>query len=272
LDINTLLVAGNLITQFADIRAKTLSRNYNDIDFVIRQITICYTACVDNFNAAAIELVPQFHGVMKQISETNRLTSAGFNLIKFFSPGETMHSNLLAYLLNPRAAHGQKNLFLNVFLEKLGIENLNKDREDWIVTAETGRIDILLRRADPHSVVIIENKSNFANDQPNQLYRYWHQEIYNYMRHKEDSYIRNPPAKYYQLIYLSPEHWKTPSLNSISKPEGWDDFLPTKIPLEYQHILFRHFIVSWLTTSLLLLPDNNHRIKQFVIQYIEFWT
>lgn len=68
-------------------------------------------------------------------------------------------------------------------MDLLGIERFS-DNENWTVTAEKGRVDILLKRTHPHSVIIIENKSNYANDQENQLYRYWHQEIYKTIQEK----------------------------------------------------------------------------------------
>ena len=117
-----------------------------------------------------------------------------------------MHSRLIANLLNPYGTHGQKHLFLNIFLDMLEIER-NNDSDHWTVTAETGRIDILLKRDNPHSVIIIENKSNYAIDQDNQMYRYWHQEIYQAMKSRNlpDDYILTPSPKFYQLIYLSPD-------------------------------------------------------------------
>lgn len=183
-----------------------------------------------------------------------------------------MHSYLLANLLNPNSSHGQRHLFLNEFLDLLGIERY-KDNENWLVSAEKGRIDLLLRRNSPHSVVVIENKSNYAIDQDNQLYRYWYQEIYSSIksRHLPIEYILNPPEKFYQLIYLSPNHLKVPNNNSLIKPFSWDSNLPNKVPLKTKHIVFSEFIVNWLELSLLKIPKQNSRIKEHIQQYIEIW-
>ena len=89
---------------------------------------------------------------------------------------ETMHSRLLKFLLDAKETHGQGGLFLLKFLEILGIQS--PETGTWQVTAEVGRIDVLIERKEPQSIIVIENKSNWAPDQSNQLYRYWHQAIF----------------------------------------------------------------------------------------------
>jgi len=202
----------------------------------------------------------------------NKETSCDFNMLELFHIGETQHSFLLAYFLNPNAEHGQKHLFLNVFLDLLKIERLNNN-ENWIVTAEKGRVDVLLKRTQPHSVIVIENKSNYATDQNHQLYRYWYQEIYKTIRERpsSDDLILYPPERFYQLLYLSPEHWKIPNTNTLTRPAGWDNTLPEKVPLSTKHLLFSDFVCEWLSKSLDLLPKDNHRIREYVKQYIEYW-
>src|SRR5690606_34578014 len=72
--------------------------------------------------------------------------------------------------------HGEGPLFLHSFLEHIGIEEPKCG--EWRVTIEAGRVDILLVRKNPLSVVIVENKARGAVDQPSQLYRYWFNEIF----------------------------------------------------------------------------------------------
>lgn len=214
--------------------------------------------------------VKEVHNISKI---KNRDTSCDFNMLSLFNIGETQHSFLLAHFLNPNADHGQKHLFLNVFLDLLKIKRFS-DNENWIVTAEKGRIDVLLKRVQPHSVIVIENKSNYADDQNNQLYRYWYQEIYKTIseRHLPKEYILNPPEQYYQLLYLSPEFWKVPNTNTLTKPSTWDNDLPREVPLKAKHLLFREFVCQWLKASFELLPKDNHRIREYVKQYIEYWN
>lgn len=203
----------------------------------------------------------------------NKETSSNFNILDLFSIGETQHSYLLAYFLNPNASHGQNNLFLNIFLDMLRIKR-HCDNERWIITAEKGRIDILLKREHPHAVVIIENKSNYAADQNYQLYRYWYQEIYHTICNKSlpTHYILAPPEESYQIIYLSPAHWKTPSTNTLTRPPGLSSTLPTEVPMRIKTLLFNDFVCQWLSESLHALPASNYRMREYVKQYIEYWS
>jgi len=226
-----------------------------------------------NFIITTNDLVCKVKEIHNKSIIRNKDTSCDFNMLSLFRIGETQHSFLLGHFLNPNADHGQKHLFLNVFLDLLKIERFS-DNENWVVTAEKGRIDVLLKRVQPHSVVVIENKSNYADDQNHQLYRYWHQEIYKTIseRHLPKDYILNPPERYYQLLYLSPEHWKIPSTNTLTKPSEWDNDLPKEVPLKAKHLLFSDFVCQWLKMSLELLPKDNHRIREYVKQYIEYWN
>lgn len=220
-----------------------------------------------------INLINDIEGIVQDTEKQNYLTSLNFNIFNFFGVNETMHSKLLAHLLNPYSDHGQKHLFINAFLDLLGVKRFSED-ENWIVTAEKGRIDLLLKRNNPHSVVVIENKSNYANDQGNQLYRYWYQEIYSSIinRHLPIDYILNPPEEFYQLIYLSPDHGKIPSNNSLLKPLDWKSDLPDEVPIKIKQVIFSELIVDWLNISLKSVSSQNTRIKEHIKQYLEYWN
>ncbi len=220
------------------------------------------------------ELVPAIQENFQRNRERNRANSYQLNVFRFFEPGETTHSRLLAYFLDPNETHGQSNVFLVEFLRLLKIAKPDKGR--WIVTAEKGRIDVLLKRKDPHSVVIVENKSNYATDQSNQLYRYWYQEIYKQQKEHSVSkqLIENPPDTHYQIIYLAPAHWKQPGKQSLQKPAALKHELelPEWVPQNLvKHRLFSDFVVEWLTYCLDKLPESNYRLNEFVKQYIEHW-
>jgi len=219
------------------------------------------------------ELIKNSLKVIQDYEVLKKNSGVGFNLLKMFYIGETQHSYLLANLLNKDGSHGQGHLFLNAFLDKIGITRERND-ENWIVTAETGRIDILLRRVYPHSVVIVENKSNYAVDQENQLYRYWYQEIYRRIseRHLPAYYIEEPPEVFYQIIYLSPNSMKFPKTNSLSKPSNWDKTLPPIVPIKIKTLTFSKFIGDWLTDCLQDIPLTNYRVREYVKQYIEYWN
>ena len=112
---------------------------------------------------------------------------------------EPIHSRILQFILSPHTMHGQENRFINLLLKRINVNYGEND--EWISTAETGRVDVMLKRYNPHSVIIIENKSNWAGDQPNQLYRYWFENIHRsdndllpefYSKHQE-----------YKIVYLN---------------------------------------------------------------------
>ena len=212
------------------------------------------------------EILDRFIVIQKQSKEINRQTSCDFNMFRLFKIGETLHSYLLANILDPNSEHGQGNIFLHTFLKRVGIET--PELGSWIVTAEKGRIDILIKRKSPHSVVIIENKSNFAIDQPNQLYKYWHREIY---IPNKDIDIDYSAQKRYRVVYLTPTHWKLPSEDTLMKPEGLPDLSPQRIPLEPVIWKFDEDISVWLSEALELVPDDNHRLREYLKQYIELW-
>jgi hypothetical protein len=228
-----------------------------------------------NFNDLSIQrtFILEFVKIKSNAEEINSLTSCDLNIFKMFGVGETMHSYLITNLLNPGGNQGQKQLFLNIFLDMLNI-NRYHDYENWVVTAEKGRIDILLKRIQPHSVIVIENKSNYAIDQENQIYRYWYQEIYSTIRNKNfpENFILNPPSEFYQLIYLSPSPEKIINEISISRPLDWDEELPKKVPMQIKQVYYPEFIVDWLQKSYDLISPNNHRLKEFINQYVDLWN
>jgi hypothetical protein len=269
----TLVIAAQIINEYSVARSQALQKRHAATSMFLERYTTRYSLEISKTISAGSEIASKFEDIVNELKEHNRLTSRNFNVIGLFSPGETMHSYLIAYLLDPLEEHGQGSLFLNIFLDKLGIENPNKGK-NWVVTAETGRIDILLKRTHPHSVVVIENKSNFAVDQPNQLYRYWYQEIYTPLKNQPGGTekILNPPPQSYRIVYLSPEHWKRPSTQSLQKPDGWDEALPPAVPMIPEEHQFRYFIVDWLKACLDSLPQENRRMKEFVTQYMEYWS
>ena len=251
---NFINISNELLLDFIKIREKYLSSLINPSRTVI-----------DGFLA-----------VYHKIKEDNRNTSFLFNpLLKYFSINETLHSYMLADLLNPNSDHGQGKLFLNSFLRKLEI--FEPETGQWIITAEKGRIDILLKRENPHSVIIIENKSNNAVDQDHQLYRYWYQEIYLIKNDElfavKETYQSKDIQDKYKILYLPPNDSKEPNESSLTKPDYLTDItLPNKIPLDYKLITFNVFISDWLKECIKNLKAENYRLKQYLEQYIELWN
>jgi hypothetical protein len=239
--------------------------------FLINFVKVCKELTNKEKKALSV-LTSDFYKTVKIIKENienNKNTSCNFNALKFFAIDETLHSKLLAKLLSPNAEHGQGHIFLLEFLRLLEIESPTEGV--WHVTTETGRIDILIRRLFPECIIIIENKSNWAVDQQNQLYRYWHQEIYNKTQQTSIGFYEENKNKY-KIIYLPPKDFKQPDTHSYLRPndEQWQNKnLPEILPLKFEIKAFNDFIVKWLDNCVLALPKTNYRMIEYLKQYTE---
>ena len=169
---------------------------------------------------------------------------------EFSGISEPIHSRILHFFLSDNPMHGQGKLFLSAFLEYIGFE-----KEEWIITTEEGRVDVLLRRLNPLGAVIIENKSNWAEDQPNQLYRYWYENIH---KRKEDSdtdyYSKHPE---YKIVYLVPDKAKQINDNSKTRPFDYPIDLPDKLPMEPIVMDFHEDIPKWLRKCMVSVYEDN---------------
>jgi hypothetical protein len=127
----------------------------------------------------------QITSINKRYSKINELTGENFNVFRIIKLGSAevrMHSAFLAELLNPNGSHGQKDIFLKLFIEifcyrqnKIDTASCNVVIEKYIgrlntEKSEGGKIDILITDKSGNQI-IIENKI-FAGDQINQILRY----------------------------------------------------------------------------------------------------
>lgn len=117
----------------------------------------------------------------------NDLTGENFNIFKILKLEASevrLHSAFLAELLNPKGNHGQKDVFLKLFIKLFCYNNKLIDTENCSVEIEKhttsishdftegGRIDIVITDKNGQKI-LIENKI-YAADQKNQLLRYHH--------------------------------------------------------------------------------------------------
>ncbi len=94
---------------------------------------------------------------------------------------EIRHSHFLAFLLNPSASHGLKDIFLKAFLKRILAQSANAtvspiavdvaNLADTQVRREWKNIDILLVSPTSQIVCAIENKVD-SGEHSNQLQRY----------------------------------------------------------------------------------------------------
>ena len=205
----------------------------------------------------------------------------GFNFISFISRiwgiGETKHSQILGFFLNPRENHGQGGLFLKLFLKNLGFDITAFELNDWTVEVEqrsNGRdqIDILVQSHRLGISIAIENKSNGAKDQWHQLYRYWESAIYNF--HNGDKEKALDP-KHSRVVYLP--QWGIPSEQTRTRPKDYKESYPEKLALEEQGGIiscwtYYNHIVKWLNSCVEAMGRENNIVKQLVKNYIEYWN
>lgn len=218
------------------------------------------------------EVLDQWILAKQKLKEKNKKESLLFRPFNLVKIGETTHSGILGELLRPNGNHAQGDLFLMSFLNMLGVPDPEQGK--WVVTVEKWHIDILLRRIEPASVIIIENKSNYATDQKNQLYRYWYEMIHKNYPHLDYSKAETESA--FKLVYLPPDSSKKPNTESLTRPQQWDTFSDLsrypKIPLAVTETCsFCPDIVEWLTSMASSLDETNVRLKIFLEFYTEIW-
>lgn len=126
----------------------------------------------------------------------------------------------------------------------------------------------MLKRYNPHSVIIIENKSNWAGDQPNQLYRYWLENIHRsdndllpefYSKHQE-----------YKIVYLVPNKYKNISDDSLHRPTYLSETMPEHLPITPIVWSFEEEVSDWLDDCISSLPEENTPLRNLLSQYKEY--
>ena len=183
-----------------------------------------------------------------QREKTELYDSNRFNPFQFMRTDEMGLSKILAFLLDPKEAHGQGDLFLNSFLKYIEKHNfLAYDNIQVCVektTSKNRRHDIFIEgflNNKRRWIVSIENKLIFASDQEEQLKDY-----------RDD--LEGYREVEYCLIYL-PVFKEPPSENSIRKNE-WEDLISAKKAI----LLSAKDLLDWLDNTLIIAPA----VKQFI--------
>lgn len=206
-------------------------------------------------------LLHQISTIQKKYDDLAEYSGENYNVFDILGvrSDELSHSAILTNLLNARGKHGQKNVFLNLFIKQFqnkfekcenrkGLLRDFEQSKSFAVTEkhagkvdnvaeEGGRIDIVVN--DGKSNIIIENKI-YAGDQPEQLLRY-------------NKYDRNAP-----IFYLTLDG-KVPSHNSVST-----------LLINQQHyisISYEIDIVIWLQNCIKEMA-NKPIIRETLNQYL----
>jgi hypothetical protein len=191
------------------------------------------------------------------------------NVFKQLRLSETEHSRIICDLINPNnhlIDYGKQ--FLELFFKYVLHDDEFKynEKDQWEVVAEEGRYDIWIRSKDNSKIIIIENKANGANDQPNQLYRYWYHGIHWLQKDMDDK------NKYGKILYLSPSKFKIYDKQSITKPDYIKEReLYNQLDEEIiQPVFFNKEILLWLEECMKIV-ENKDSLYYYLLQYRDFW-
>lgn len=172
--------------------------------------------------------------IQQDKDEFDRLNASHFNVFRILRYGhyETrLHTPILADLLNPKGYHQLKDLFFIQMVRHVYNFNFQYEELSDITISEElvtdhldGRIDIFIRfKYDgKYFHCAIENKIN-ADDQPEQLERYWH-----YL--EKQSMVKDR----LKLVYLT-KHGTSPSGEKSIKKEVLDNLIEMNVYMEMSH-------------------------------------
>ena len=195
-----------------------------------------------------------------------------------------LHSAMIGALLNPHGAHYQKTLFLELFLETIGLHNWDLNLDNISVHVEYKDIDLYITDGVKH--IIIENKI-FAEDQPCQLIKYINiivEENKNHFKNIQEN--AKLDDKYLQVVYLTAQSKVLPDehtvendyiefsgdlkkLEECSNREQTKLFVPNGLnnyKVKYQRITYKKEILEWLKSSkkeVENITNLNEAIKQY---------
>jgi hypothetical protein len=139
----------------------------------------------------------------------------------------------------------------------------------WRLTVEEDRVDLMLARDAPQSVVLIENKANDAEDQPNQLYRYWHRQIHR--RYPALDYAADDTRRSFRVIYLSSDGNELPQPQSLERPADCAGGY-SRLPLQCETLGLDKLMGLLKDEADRRVPETNTRLTTFLVMYSESWN
>jgi hypothetical protein len=170
----------------------------------------------------------------------------GYNVFRILGVEEqevSLHSAFLVHLFDPLGVHGQGSLFLDSFLNEIGI---TRRASDWSCEREwpipSGRIDILLQSKKDQVSIAIENKIH-ASDEATQLRRYrdWLDRSYRLQRFSRRRLL---------FLTLDGERSKQPNAEGV----------------DYQCISYREHILRFLRKAMdkIAAAEVKNTVKQYI--------
>jgi hypothetical protein len=207
---------------------------------------------MENINDLLTDLLKELYNIEAEKEEESPIdTNKDFNIFTVLHKEHDevrLHSRFLSVLLSPKSSHKKGNLFLDLFLQTVGIENFDIDVDSVRVfptekyKSEYKNIDILIRNNNSKQAIIIENKI-FAGDQSKQLERYF------------DIILKEGFSKENITVLYLTLNKRKPSNASLGKLEK-----------EVKSISYGVEICKWLDKCL-ETADNQKFLKESIEQY-----
>ena len=203
-------------------------------------------------------------GFLKQAEIHKRRGNNDFNpYLEMWSGSNEvkLHSALICGFLNPLGNHYQGDVFLETFLESVGLKawfgdtsNAEVYKEYFVQTGnQEGRIDIYITNNDKH--IIIENKI-WAGDQDRQIERYIDKIVKEQSRDSSDTKSSESKTKQINkayeniaVLYLTPDGLE-PSGYSLGKWKIQGDYLVSgDNKVRFKSITYKKEILEWIEKS-----------------------
>ena len=203
-------------------------------------------------------------GFLKQAEIHKRRGNNDFNpYLEMWSGSNEvkLHSALICGFLNPLGNHYQGDVFLETFLESVGLKawfgdtsNAEVYKEYFVQTGnQEGRIDIYITNNDKH--IIIENKI-WAGDQDRQIERYIDKIVKEQSRDSSDTKSSESKTKQINkayeniaVLYLAPDE-RMPSKYSLGKWKIQGDYLVSgDNKVRFKSITYKKEILEWIEKS-----------------------
>ena len=203
-----------------------------------------------------------------------------------------LHSRMIGNLLSPYSNHYQGTLFLEIFLEKLGLDKWGMDLNSTTIHIEYNDIDLYITDGSKH--LIIENKI-WAGDQPCQIMKYINiivEEVNNPMIVVGEEIDNSKKSQkldedLLRVVYLTPVEKNVPSehkndneyiyfsgeddrLYDCSKQPNTKLLVPNglkRYKAKYHKIEYKNQIIAWLYAcrkEVRNISNLNESIKQYI--------
>ena len=170
------------------------------------------------------------------------------NILDRIHASENDHSRILMMLLAYK--QNGRSVFLESFLDNAGI--VIDDTDDPVIAFNRDNIDVSITSGN--TAVIIENKIEWAIDQPQQIERY------------VDTVLKKGYAQdNIFVIYLTDDGRKKISSDSLSEE------CRKKLDGRFLELDYRHFVLPWLKNEVFpVIPNRDLLLSAAVYQYIDY--